>query len=103
MKHFAVITTCENEEEAARIANHLLHEKLIACANWWPVSSAYWWEGKSERASEYMLFMKTTDKHLKAADAVIKSVHSYDNPEIIQFAIAGGSKEYLDWVTECVR
>ena len=103
MNYFAVITTCGSEEEAVRIANHLLNEKLVACANWWQVSSAYWWEGSCEQAEEYMVFMKTVEKNLKAVESAVVAVHSYENPEVIQIPIKGGSKRYLDWVKGSVE
>lgn len=103
MNYFAVITTCGSEAEALRIANHLLNEKLIACANWWQVNSAYWWEGNCERAEEYMVFMKTVKKNLKAVESAVVTMHSYENPEVIQIPISGGSEKYLDWVKESVK
>ncbi|MFQ5905820.1 MAG: divalent-cation tolerance protein CutA [bacterium] len=102
MKYVAVITTCRSKEEAVRIANHLVNEKLVACANWWPVGSTYWWEGQCEQAEEYMLFLKTMETKLKPVESAIKAVHSYENPEVIHVPITGGSAEYLDWVKESV-
>lgn len=103
MKYFAVITTCGNEEEAVSIVDQLLNAKLIACANWWPVGSAYWWEGECEHTKEFMVFMKTTEEKLDLVRSAVRTAHSYRNPEVIQIRISGGSKEYLDWVGESVN
>ncbi len=103
MNYFAIVTTCGGEEEASRIAEELLNRKLVACANWWAVSSAYWWEGDCEHAEEFMLFMKTTEERLSAVESTIRSIHSYQNPEVIFLGIAGGSEAYLDWIRGSVR
>lgn len=98
-----IITTCGNEDEAVRIADQLLNERLIACANWFPVRSAYWWEGECEHTQEFMVFMKTTEKNLESVKSAVRTLHSYQNPEVIQVSVAGGSEEYLNWIRESVR
>jgi periplasmic divalent cation tolerance protein len=103
MKYFAVITTCGSEEEAVRIADQLLNTRMIACANWWPIGSAYWWEGECEHTEEFMVFMKTTEEKLEQVKSAVTTIHSYQNPEVIQIQLAGGSKNYLDWIEESVK
>lgn len=37
-----------SEEEARRISDSIVAARLAACANIFPIQSAYWWEGKIE-------------------------------------------------------
>jgi periplasmic divalent cation tolerance protein len=61
------MVTTANREEAERISQVLLKERLIACANIvGPVTSLFWWTGKVERAKEHLLLMKSrSDLFLK--------------------------------------
>ena len=64
--YVVVIVTVANREEAVKIVRSLLEEKLIACANIvGPVSSIFWWEGKIDEASEFLVFMKSHENHFE--------------------------------------
>jgi len=103
MSHILVMITAPNEEEARRISMTLVEEKLIACANSFPVNSIYTWQGKVEDEKEIMLLCKTRENNLDAIISRVKDLHSYEVPEIIALPIIGGSKDYLDWVDENTR
>ena len=96
-----VLSTAGSEEEARKIAQHLVEHKLAACVNIVPqVESIYRWQGKVESAREWLLLVKTTvDQFEKVRDA-IRELHSYDVPECIAVAIEDGSPEYLRWLGE---
>ena len=98
MAHIMVMITTSNEEEACLISRTLVDEKLIACANRFPVNSIYTWQGKAEDESEIMLLCKARENNLDAIIARVKDLHSYEVPEIIAIPIIGGSDDYLDWV-----
>jgi len=47
-----VISTCGSEEEAVRIAKHLVEARIAACVSLIPkIRSIYRWEGKVEDAA----------------------------------------------------
>jgi periplasmic divalent cation tolerance protein len=100
-----VMTTCGSRAEARRIAKLVVESRLAACANLMgsPVESVYRWKGKVERAKEFLLVMKTTRARFEKLRDAILTAHSYDVPEIIAVQIAGGSAEYLAWVSESVK
>ena len=100
-----VLVTCGTEEEASRIARALVEERLAACVNIVdaPVRSVYRWKGRIETAEERLLLIKTRRGRLKALEAAVKRLHSYETPEMIALPIAEGSRAYLAWVEECVR
>ncbi|MCW4008253.1 MAG: divalent-cation tolerance protein CutA [Candidatus Bathyarchaeota archaeon] len=101
--YVVVVVTAANRQEAEKIAQQLLKEKLIACANIiGPVSSYFHWSGKIENAEEYLMLMKSRrDLFGKLADAV-KALHSYEVPEIIALPIVDSSKSYLAWLDDCL-
>ena len=98
--YIVVLVTAKNTAEAKKIAQGLLKQKLIACANILPgVQSLFWWEGKIDSANEVLLILKTKKGVFKRLEAAVKKLHSYKTPEIIALPIAAGSSDYLQWIT----
>ena len=96
-----VLVTCGSEEEAAKIANSLVEERLAACVNIIsPVRSIYRWEGKIWDEREWMLMIKTQKKRFEDLEKKVKSLHSYSVPEIVALPIIEGSASYLNWLEE---
>ncbi len=99
-----VLTTVASQDEARRIANHLLGKKLAACVNIVShVESIFLWDGKVQESQEVLLLIKTTGARYKEVEAAIVESHSYDLPECIAFDITEGSADYLKWIAESVR
>ncbi|UCE37291.1 MAG: divalent-cation tolerance protein CutA [Thermoplasmata archaeon] len=93
-----IYVTAKDEEEAKRIADHLLSKRLIACANMFPIKSLYWWKGEIESEGEIAMIMKTQESHKKSIISEIKTLHSYDVPCIEFFTINDGNPDYLKWI-----
>jgi periplasmic divalent cation tolerance protein len=100
-----VLITCGSEEEASRIGRALVTARLAACVNILdsPVRSVYRWKERVETALEHLLVIKTRRNRLRALEAAVKRLHSYQTPEIIALPIAEGSRPYLAWLEECVK
>src|SRR4030042_4934607 len=94
-----VLVTTANRAEAEKISQALLKDKLIACANIIsPVTSFFHWQGKIDQAEECLIVTKSRiDLFSELADRV-KSLHSYDVPEILALPIIEGSQAYLNWL-----
>jgi periplasmic divalent cation tolerance protein len=98
-----VLTTTGSQAEAEKIARTLVDRQLAACVNIVPqIQSVYRWEGKVETAEEYLLLVKTRQDREAEVCAAIRELHSYELPECIVISIEGGSKEYLQWLSESV-
>ena len=93
-----VVITAANDDEARMLGKTLVEEKLVACANIFPVNSIYRWKGDLYEEVEVMLFCKTTEENVEKVIARVKELHSYEVPEIIALPIIAGSQEYLAWV-----
>ena len=93
-----ISTTCEKNADAERIASLLLDRKLIACAQiTGPITSLYRWQGKTTRAVEYSLSLKTTPSCSERVKSLLHQEHPYELPEIIIQEIVS-SEEYCRWV-----
>lgn len=96
-----VLTTTSQQEEAERIARHLIQERLAACVQVaGPIHSTYWWQGQVETAEEWLVVAKTRQALYGQVEAAIRQVHSYEEPEILAVPIVAGSAGYLKWLAE---
>jgi len=103
MSYTIMFSTVSSEEEAKKITQTLLEEKLVACVNILPsVDSYFWWEGKIDNAKEILLIIKTLEKNIPFVSKRIKELHSYKVPEIIALSIIGGNHDYLRWIGESI-
>ncbi len=96
-----IITTVDSSSEAEELSTHLVENKLAACVNIiGPITSVYNWENKIENAKEYKLWIKTLTEHVSFICKTIKSLHSYDVPEIISFPFKSHNDDYLQWICD---
>jgi len=94
-----IYITTSGAEEAKRIGKRIVEERLAACANVIEkVHSLYWWKGKLEESDEAVLLLKSKKDRVKKIIAMVKKLHSYENPAIVAFPILEGSEEYLRWI-----
>ncbi|MBC7131111.1 divalent-cation tolerance protein CutA [Candidatus Bathyarchaeota archaeon] len=99
-----VFVTTSSREEAEKIAEKLLEEKLIACANIiGPVHSLFWWQSKIDQAQEHLIIMKTIKNLFNKLSERVKALHSYEVPEIIAMPIVEGFKPYMEWLENSLR
>ena len=99
-----VLSTAGSEDEARKIASHLVELQLAACVNIVPqIESIYRWQDKVESAREWLLLIKTTAEGFVAVRDAILELHSYEVPECVAIAVDDGSLEYLEWVADSVR
>ncbi len=99
--YIQITTTTETKEEAEKIAQYLVEQKLAACVQiTGPIASTYRWKGKVETASEWLCLIKTREDFYSKVEAAIKKLHSYETPEIIAVPIIKGSSEYLSWLDD---
>ena len=98
-KHIVILVTAKDKNEASRIAQSLLEAQFIACATMIDaVESLFWWQGKIEASKETLLVLKAPQRLLRKIIQRVKSLHSYENPEIIALPIMGASNTYLQWI-----
>lgn len=99
-KYIMITTTFDNKDEANKISELLLKEKLVSCCQLSNITSSYHWKGKIEHTEEYLLQMKSKKELYKEIEKVILNNHSYETPQLIAYDIVDGYKGYLDWIEE---
>ncbi|MDX1978342.1 MAG: divalent-cation tolerance protein CutA [Pseudanabaenaceae cyanobacterium bins.68] len=93
-----VFTTLPNLAIAEEIAQHLVKNQLVACAQVLPpMTSIYTWQGQICRESEVLLLLKTPSDRYPALELSLKELHPYAEPEIIALVAAAVSQSYLTW------
>lgn len=95
-----VLVTASSQMEATSIAETLIQAKLAACVSIMPIRSLYTWNGEVHNEEEWQLVIKTDLNRFTQLEAKIRSVHSYEVPEMIAVPIVQGSQLYLQWITE---
>lgn len=100
---FVVVLCTAGNNEAEKLAEALVSERLAACVNAGPVRSCYIWEGKLCWDGEVLLIIKTTADRVEALKKRVLQLHSYAVPEVIVLPIIDGSSAYLDWVSSAVK
>ena len=99
-----ILAVASNKKEARIIAKELINHKLAACVNIiGGVESLFWWKGKVDSAKETLLIIKSVKEKVPKVIKAIKSIHSYEVPEIITLPITAGYKPYLRWINESLR
>ena len=97
-----IYITNPNKKTAIKIANELLRQKLIGCANIFPIDSLYWWQGKIVEDKEYVLIAKTLDKNYKKVKRLVEKIHPYSVPCILKISINKVNEKYLKWLNNVI-
>ncbi len=114
MPFMLLYITTPSQAVARKIANHLLKNRLGACANIFPVNSAYLWNAKDERrqarndgqtehkgkiaqAREWILIFKTISRNYKKIEKEIRKIHPYKVPCIMKISVSA-NRDYEKWV-----
>jgi len=104
MDYIIILCTINELEKAREISKILVEEKLAACVNILPnLTSIYSWEGQIVEDKEYLMLIKTEQKHFDKVKERIIKLHPYEVCEVISLKIDDGSKPYLDWITKSVK
>ena len=102
-RRIVIFITCASDEEAHKISSRLISKKLAACANIiHGINSLFRWQGKVDSAKESLLIIKSRKDKISSIIREVKSLHSYEVPEIIALPIIGGSKDYLKWLDDSI-
>ncbi len=98
-----VYITNPDQEVARKLARTLLENRLIACANMFPIRSLYWWEGAIEDSEEVVLICKTERRLFEEVKELVRKAHPYTCPCIVALGLEEGNEEFLDWISTTVK
>jgi periplasmic divalent cation tolerance protein len=100
MEYRSIYITVRDEAEAKKLGQILVWEKLVACINYFPIKSIYWWKGDVEEAKEVAVIAKTRAELVDKLIERVKQLHSYSVPCVVSWIIDKGNPDYLDWIRE---
>ena len=90
-----------DSETAREVANQLLREKLIACANILPqVESVFEWQGECSSSTEAAVLFKTNSETLEVLVSRLAECHPYEAPAIVGWKCDSSHPLTLNWLTE---
>jgi periplasmic divalent cation tolerance protein len=100
MEEFLMVTTTTDSEESANaIARELIQHRFAACVQvLGPITSTYRWNDQIEMAQEWLCLIKTRGERFQAVESSIRSMHSYEVPEILGLRVVEGGSDYLSWI-----
>ncbi|MDD5130910.1 MAG: divalent-cation tolerance protein CutA [Candidatus Omnitrophica bacterium] len=102
--YVVILVTAKDKKEARKISTGLIKAKLAACVNIVEkIDSVFFWAGKIDQARESLLVIKSKKEKLPKIIKLVRSLHSYEVPEIIAIPIIAADKPYLRWIDATLR
>ena len=98
-----VKTTVSSKDNALKVINALLDDKLISCAQISAIESFYVWDNEVKNEPEYTIIMKAKTSNYSDIENTVLKHHSYEVSEIIALDISHGNKKYFDWISEVTK
>ena len=93
--------TFPNKKSAEKICEKLIQQKIIGCANMFPMRSMSVWKKKFVNIKEYAALLKTPASE-KTVQKAIKKIHPYTLPCILKISVKA-NKPYLKWIQQNVN
>lgn len=98
-----LVLTCGSWQEAQRIADALLEQRLVACVEFFEVKSKYWWKRELEEGTEIKLMMHSAEHLFDKVEAEVKKLHSYETFVLQALPVSHVSKDAEKWLTDTVQ
>jgi periplasmic divalent cation tolerance protein len=95
----AVTTTVGTAEDARRLAQAVLVQRLAACVQIEAITSHYRWEGALHEDGEWRLVCKTVPQAVDGLLALLQAQHPYTLPQLVVQPLQA-SAAYADWVRQ---
>tara|TARA_B100000575_G_C23029860_1_gene592952 strand:+ start:208 stop:549 length:342 start_codon:yes stop_codon:yes gene_type:complete len=98
--YIIVQTTTDSINDARKLVNILLADKLIACGQISEIESYYSWKNKVHNSKEYRVIMKTKKGLYSDIENRIKCNHDYDVPSISAYELNEIFEPYGNWIDD---
>ena len=103
MKMVILFLPCANNNEAEKISQSLLEKHLIICAKKTPVSSAFFWKGKIDKAEEILLIMESIEENFEEIEKDVRKIHSYKTFVLSAVPVVKYSSGVESWLKEGLK
>ncbi len=92
---------CPDREVANQISAALIKAGLSPCTNLeGPVTSTYTWNGRLERAEEWVLWVKASAGHWAGIRTLARAHHPHDVPAILALPVSHATPDFTKWVVD---
>jgi periplasmic divalent cation tolerance protein len=98
-----LVLTCGSWQEAQRIADALLEQRLIACAEFIEIKSKYHWHSNLEENKEIKLIMETIADNFDKVETEVAKLHSYETFVLQQIPLTNLSERAQIWWAETIN
>ncbi|MGA9751007.1 MAG: divalent-cation tolerance protein CutA [Acidobacteriota bacterium] len=96
-----VLTTVGSEDQGIQIAETLVEKGHAACVNIIKrIRSIYRWKGEIWDDEEFLLVIKTRESLFEAVRDTIRSLHSYELPEVLCVPITRAEDKVQAWILD---
>lgn len=96
-----VLTTLSSVEDARKLVQALVSERVIACGTILPAAtSIYRWKNELKEEPEAVVLLKTDASRWDALVAAVRTRHPYEVPELLALPVKQGLQAYLDWIEQ---
>ncbi|XP_031173764.1 protein CutA homolog [Sander lucioperca] len=101
--HSVLLVNSPNKQAAKDIGRAIMERRLAASINILSrTSTMYYWNGEIQDASEVLMLVKTKTSRIQQVIEYVRSVHPYENPEVLSFPVEDGSLAYMKWMDEAI-
>lgn len=90
-------------DDAQRLSEVIINAKVAACVDFWPISSAYNWEGSIKKINQAMLLITTFESKLDQVNQMVGENHSYSVPLIAGVDVRRINHSYKEWMMENIQ
>jgi len=98
-----LVLTCGSWQEAQRIADALLEQRLVACVEMMDIASKFHWQDHLEESKEIKLIMKSIADNFKKVETEVAKLHSYDTFVLQSIPLQQTSAEATKWMEEIIH
>lgn len=92
----------QSKAELGKIISQLLEQKLIACADVFPVESSYWWKGSIVKENRWQAMAFTLAEKKPEIIELVEKSHSDEVP-VITFLPIEVNQGCEDWIIETLQ
>ncbi|KAM6985479.1 protein CutA homolog [Aplochiton taeniatus] len=101
--HSILLINSPNEQVAKDIGRAIMERRMAASVNILPrTTTMYYWKGEIQDATEILMMIKTRTSRVQEVTDFMRSVHPYENPEILSFSVDDESLACMKWMDEAV-
>mgnify|MGYP003976805011 CR=1 FL=1 len=97
-----VYATFRSETEVKKAAKLLVADKLVACVNFFPAGTTYFWNELRE-GTEWVGIFKTRESLVEKVFSIIKKNNTYETPAIFTIPVGAVDQDYEKWVEEVTQ